>query len=255
VSQSVDEILEAIRNLPLKEALVYLVAHGIANFVGKGFEKIKKVIQDKQNESRYAFVPNKEEANHLLNFAKDPSYREVLMLVPKYRYIDLIRTGLLIDLYHKNDSQINRERVGQIKLQITRRPNGKQLLKIANLPTTPFFSVILKRLHQLKLAGYGQQFLEETFDELIQTWTETSKLVQTEDDVDGIISFCKQQISKRSETFFVLGMKSASLTVEDALGELVSKKILDKNNYAYVLTKSRLGNTPRIELMVYAKEI
>jgi hypothetical protein len=254
VSPSVEEILEAIRNLSLKDALVYLVSIGILNFVGKGLEKIKKAIQDKQNESKYAFVPNKAEANRLLSFARDPNYREVLLLVPNYRYIDLIRTGLLIAYYHEHDSSQNRDRVSEIKLQIAQRPNGTKLLKLANLPTTPFFSIILQHLHRLKLQGYTQNFLEDKFDELVQDWQKASKLVKTEHTIDDVISFCKRQIERRSEIFFLLGMKSASLTVEDALAKLISQKILKANKYAYKLTRSEIGNTPRIELMIYSEQ-
>ena len=70
--------------------MAYLAAHGILNFLGKGYERVKKAIQDKMNEGTYAFVPNKTEANQLLNFSKDPTFKEVQMLVPQYRYIDLI---------------------------------------------------------------------------------------------------------------------------------------------------------------------
>ena len=55
-TQSVEAIIEAICNLPLKEALIYLIAHGIKDFASEGYSKLKKIIQDKQNESQYAFV-------------------------------------------------------------------------------------------------------------------------------------------------------------------------------------------------------
>jgi hypothetical protein len=43
--------------------------------------------------------------------------------------------------------------------------------------------------------------------------------------------------------------KTASFIVEHALEELVSKKILEQKNYDYLLTKSEIGNAPRIELI------
>jgi len=253
LSPPVEVILETIRTLPLKEALAYLVANGVKAFTVEGYAALKKAIQDKQNESQYAFVPNKNEANCLLNFARDPNYREVLILIPNYRYIDLISTGLLIDWYHKHHSPANRERVTQIKLQIANRPNGRKLLKLADLPTTPFFSVILRYLHQLKVTGYPRHFLEEEFEEFVEMWQQASKMVQTEDTVDDVVSFCKKQIEQGSKTFFVLGMKTASIIVENALKELVSKKILERKNYDYLLTKSEIGNAPIIELMISSK--
>jgi hypothetical protein len=229
------------------------VAHGILNFLEKGYERVKKAIQDKMNEGKYAFVPDKTEANHLLNFSKNPTFKEIQMLVPQYRYIDLITTGLLIDYYHKHNTQENRNRIDSIKIQISKRPNGLKLLKLVNLPTTPFFSIIVQRLHELKKSGYPSNFLEDKFDELVENWNQTSLLVRTETKPEQVVSFCKSQIDKKSETFFVLGMKSAAATVEFALKELTKLKILENNNYVAHLTTSTEGNNPRTELMVYTK--
>lgn len=89
-SPPVDEIAIEIAKLTLKEALAYLIAHGVKDFFGKGSERLKQVIRDKENEGKYAFVPNKAEANQLLNLSKDPTYREIQMIVPNYRYLDII---------------------------------------------------------------------------------------------------------------------------------------------------------------------
>ncbi len=77
----------------------------------------------------------------------------------------------ILQNHHKHDTPENRERVKNIKLQITRRPNGRKLLKIANLVTTPFFTIILKYLHELKLNGYAPNFLEETLESIIESST------------------------------------------------------------------------------------
>jgi hypothetical protein len=221
--------------------------------LGKGYEKIKQIIRDKMNEGKYAFVPNKSEANLLLNFSKDPTFKEVEMLVPQYRYIDLIRTGLLIDYYHKNNSPADRQRVHDIKIEISRRPNSLKLLKLVDLPGTPFFSSIVEYLHNLKKAGYPSKFLEEKFEELIETWTETTMLVRTGNTPDQVVDFCVGQIKKKSEAFFVLGMKTASIIIELAFKELTKQKILKNNNYESRLTKSTEGNNPRTELMIFLK--
>jgi 5'-deoxynucleotidase YfbR-like HD superfamily hydrolase len=250
---SAEELANAIINFSLKEALAYLVAHGIYDFAKKGYEKIKKIIQDKQNEAKYAFVPDKEEANLLLNSAKNPDYREIVMLIPNYRYIDLIRTGQLIDYYLKQDTPRISERVRDIKLQIANRPNGAKLLKIATLPTTPYFSLIIKALHQLKRKGYSPAFLEEKFEEIVQDWTKTAKLVKSSDSIDGVVNFCEKQMQDKTEIFFILGMKSASEKVERVLKILQEKGILENNDYTYKLTKSELGVNPRVELMFFVK--
>lgn len=250
MSPLLEEIIEAIKELTIKGALSYLVAHGVIDFSKEGYVKVKKIIQDKQNEGKYAFVPNKEEANRLLGFQNEPTFRQVLMLVPNYRYVDIIRTGMLIDHYHKNDNPDNRKRVGNIKLQITRRPNGRKLLKIANLPTTPFFSVILQYLHKLKLQGYSASFLEETLEAIVQDWQKNAMLVQSEDTKENVIDFCKRQMKQKSEIFFVLGMRSASAIAEDAIIDLNNE--LQKNNYTYKLSKSMVGNHPRTEIMFFS---
>jgi hypothetical protein len=225
LSPSIEEIIETIKNLELKDALAYLVAIKFVFDVSKkGYEKVKKIIQDKHNEGKYAFVPDKEEANRLLEFGKDPSFRQVLMLVPNYRYIDIIRTGLLIVYYHKNDTPKNRERTKNIRLQIDRRPNGKKLLKIVTLPDTAFFSIILRYLYELKTEGYSETFLEETLDQIVQEWEETSKLVRREDSKQSVVSFCEKQVEAKNESFYVIGMKTASKTVEEALEELKKER-------------------------------
>ena len=249
----VEEIIEAIKELTLKGILTYLVAHGVTDFSKKGYEKLKKIIQDQQNEGKYAFVPNKDEANRLLGFQKEPTFRQLLLLVPHYRYIDLIRTGMLIDYYHKHDDPENRKRVKNIKLQITRRPNGRKLLKIANLPTTPFFSILLEYLYDLKLQGYSSNFLEETLEDIVEDWRKKSKLVQSGDTTIDIIEWCKKQmLYHRNETFFVLGMKSASAVAEEAISKMSNE--LKQNNYTYKLTKSMEGNHPRTEIMFFKVE-
>jgi hypothetical protein len=116
-----------------------------------------------------------------------------------------------------------------------------------------FFSSIVEYLHNLKKAGYAPKFLEEKFEELIETWSETTMLVRTGNTPDQVVSFCVGQIKKKSEAFYLLGMRTASLIVELALQELTAKKILETNNYTSRLTKSTEGNNPRTELMIFLK--
>ena len=227
------------------------MAHGFYELSKKGSEKIKKIIRDKHSESMYAFVPDKQEAKCLMGFARDPNYRQVLMLVPRYRYIDLLRTGLLIDYYHQNNTLSNRKRVSVIKLQISKRPNGKKLLKIANLPTTPFFSIILQRLLMLKQIGYDSEFLEEELDELVQDWEKSAKLVENHEKSEDIVDYFLKKVSENCENCFILGMRSASKIIDGALFILTDKGLLEKNGYDYKLTKSTMGNNPRTELMIF----
>lgn len=249
----VETILKEIKDLPIKEALTYLSVNKIFNYSAEGFSKIKKVIQDKQNESKYAFVPDKEEARRIKQFVGNPQYKEILLLIPKYRYIDLIRTGLLIYYYHQNSNKQNDSRVKQIKGQILRRPNGEKLLKIANLPTTPFFKLILDYLYRHKSEGYSETQLEEEFDEFVSYWEDSSKLVESSETAKDVVSFCKEQINKKLPYFLILGMKHAATRVEDAIEELMKDSYLSKEGYTYKLTKQQEGLTPRVELMIIKK--
>ncbi len=248
-----EQILEAILNLPIKEALTYLTIKKIFDFSKKGYGKIKKHIQDKSNEKKYAFIPNKIEANLLLKINKNPQYREVEQLVPKYRYIDLIRTGLLICDYERSRTQKNDRRIKEMKVQIIRRPNGSKLLKIVDLPTTPFFSVILDFLHNCKKSNYSDVQLEEKFDELIDEWVKNSMLVKSEHKTDDIISFCESHIESKTHLFYYLGMKKAAYTVEEATNQLVEDKFFERNGYKYII-KKRNGSNPKAEVTVYLEE-
>lgn len=254
LTPSIDEIIQLIKDLSLPEALTYLFAVlKIVDYSKEGYGRIKKVIQDKQNEGKFAFVPNRTEANLLLGFEKQSNFNQLQTLVPNYRYIDLLRTGMLIDYYHKNDSPDNRERVKAIKFQLSKRPNSIKILKIVDLPTTPFFNLIIRYLTELKKLGYAPPLIEENLDLIVEEWAQTTKLVRTEDEVEDIISFCKTQIIKRHSFFCLLGMRSASFKVENALSYLEKEHYLTRHEYEYQLTKSREGNNPRTEIMFWKK--
>lgn len=245
----IDQILKEIQGLPIEEALTYLVVNKISKFTGDGFGKVKQAIKDKYNESRYAFVPDQEEAKLIKQFKDDPQYKKVLLLIPHYRYIDLIRSGLLIAHYHGCNNNKNSARVKKIKEQILNRPNGQKLLKIANLPTAPFFTVILEYLYGLKSQNYSETQLEEKFDEQVSVWEESSKLVESSETILDVIPFCKRQIEQRKSLFLILGMKHAGETVELTVEALMKDSFLTKQGYTYKLTKQPEGIKPRVEVM------
>ncbi len=247
----IEEVIKVIKDLPLNSALAYLAAQGILHFSKKGLEKLKRVIQDKHNESKYAFVPNKTEAVTLKEMCNNPSYKQVEMLVPKYRYIDLIRTGLLIAEYHKNDTRENDKRTHEIKLQIGRRPNSRHLLKIVNLPATPFFSVILKIMYDLKLEGYSQTQLEDKFDELISEWDKNTFFVERVNKEQDVVEFCISRMKIGVNYCVVLGMRSAAKKVEDGIKIIDEDKIFQRCGYEYRIIKRTEGNQPRVEVTIF----
>lgn len=250
---NIETILNSIRDLSIKEALGYLVTFKIVDYTSKGFGKIKRLIQDKFNEAKYAFVPDKEQAKLLNQFSHNPEYKEIEHLVPKYPYIDLIRTGLLIKRYQEESSKKDRE-IANIKAQIKRRPNGIKLLKIANLPTTPYFSIILQHTQALKLNGYMGDPLQEKFDEMVSEWETSSKLAESIDTRETINSFIDDQIKQEKSQFFVLGMKSAAFTVEETIDMLIKKEYFEKKNYEHRVKKTGGKDNLKVEVTIYRKE-
>ena len=250
----IKEIIDVIAELSLKEALIYLTAKGIYDYSKKGYEQIKKIIRNKYNEGKYCFVPDKKEALHLLEFGKSPQYIEMKLLVPNYRYIDILRTGLLIEQYHKKNTPYDNRRIKEIKMHICNKPNGKYFLKLANLPTTPFFSVIISYIHDLKMKGYSPIFLEEKFDEIVQNWEKSSKFTESTDEEKDIILFCNTQMENKNNYFFILGMKKAAETVENAIDYLEKNRIFSKNKYTSKEIKIKEGNQPRIEVTIFRED-
>lgn len=258
MEMTIEQILEYIKSLSLKGALVYLVSQGILDFSKVGYEKIKKIIVDKQNEGRYAFVPNREEALFLLQSKDNPEYKQVELLVPKYKYLDIIRTGLLIANYNKNianniNTDKNRIRITQIKNDIGRRPGGGRLLKIVKFPTTEEFSTIMAYLYNLKFNNYPSKLLEDEFEELVDDWEKSSRFVKNIDTVEEVIIFCKRQAEQKNKRFFVMGMyEKAISTVEIVMTELGRIDFFKNNNYTFRIMKSgESADIAKIEIIIY----
>lgn len=257
MAMTIEQILEYIQNLSLKDALIYLVSQGIFDFSKAGYEKIKKIIVDKQNEGKYAFVPNKEEALFLLQSKDNPQYKQAELLVPKYRYLDIIRTGLLIASYNKSiasniNVDKNRTRITQIKNEIGRRPGGGRLLKIVKFPTTEEFSTIMAYLYNLKINNYPPELLEDEFEELIDDWEKSSKFVKNIDNVEEVVIFCKRQAEQKNKRFFILGMYEKAISiVEEAMIELNKIDFFKNNSYTFKIIKSRESlDIAKIEIII-----
>ena len=198
MAMTVEQILEHIKNLSLKEALIYVASQGIVDFSKAGYEKIKQFFVDKFNDGKYAFVPDREEALFLQESKNNPHYKQIEDLVPNYKYLDLIRTGFLIASYNKNiDNGVNpekyRQRISQIKEQIAKRPGGGRLLKIVKFPTTISFSSAITYLQNLELNNYPIELLEDEFEELVEDWEKSSKFVKNTETLEGVTFFCKRQ--------------------------------------------------------------
>lgn len=256
--QEIIEILSKIKDLPLKQALEYLAAQKILSFVGTKFSSIKKVLQDKHNEGKYGFVPDKNEAVLLLSYDRNPQYKEVLEIVPNYKYIDLIKTGILIRNYNDSinrniDVDKNKKRIEHIKKNIMYRPNGKRLLKIVKFSTTYFFSVMLKYLHDLKHEGFPEDHLEEEFNELVDDWETSSMFVKNEHKLSEVASFCKKQMrNRKNPRFFVLALGNKSIKIaNEAIGRLKTHKVFIKEGYS--IKKIETGKEVPILEVIFLK--
>ncbi len=250
-----EQILSEIKNLPLSVALVYLVSKGI-DFTQRGYDELKKIIIDKQHEKKYLFVPIREEALKLKKLSGDTKYRELELLVPNYKYLDLIRTGLLIDYYRNNFSRENDERIKEIKFDIIKNPGGKRLLKIVNLPSTIFFSSIIKYLHNLKVNDYPENHIQEEFEELVDDWEDSSLFVEKTDEIDKIKIFCHKQKEENTDRFFILATKERAISlVEESLNDLEQENFFVENFYKYRVFKDGEERGQRIEVIISRKTI
>lgn len=249
-----DQIILEIKDLPLSAILFYLASKGI-DFVQEECGKLKKIVVDKQNEKKYLFVPIREEALKLKRLSGHPKYKELELLVPNYKYLDLIRTGLLIDDYGRNFSKENDDRIKQIKFDIIKNPRGKRLLKIVNLPSTIFFSSIVRYLHKLKVNNYPENHIQEEFEEFVDDWRESSLFVEKTDEVDKIKIFCHKQKERDNDRFFILATKDRAISiVEESLKDLKKENFFFENFYKYDVFKDGGEKSHRIEVIISRKD-
>lgn len=260
MTETITEIIIHIKDLPTKEALIYLGLKGISDFVGAGCFAIKKIIVDKHNEGKYAFVPDKEELLFLKESAKSPQYLEISILVPNYKYISLISTGLLLKKYNNKISQTTeadestryKAKIGKIKSEIGKRPGGKRLLKIVKLPTTNFFSTILSYLHNLKVNSYPEEQLEEEFNSLVDDWEKSTKFIEKNELVKDVVKFCEDQVNGGNSRFFILTIYNEQIKIaEKSMVKL--ENFFEKKGYEVKQSKTGTKNLPMIEITITKK--
>ena len=244
-----DEILSDLAWRSLREILRIIAEKAI-----ELTPQITELIRKKMDEGIYAFVPSKEEAKLLIQMRFDSAYQHIIHLVPHYKNVDLIRSGLLIGYYHENDTPANRERVGKIKSSIIKRPNGRKLLKIANMASTPYFSAVGYLLQQRKNEGYNEENIEELLDSIVEQWEVNAKLVEIEDKIENIYDFCILRFEQKIDTFFICGMKTTASKVESVLKRIQEEGLLTIYNYNAFNLTSFQGNTPRTQI-IFQKEL
>ena len=238
--------------MSLPDALVYLtVSAKIVNYTKVGYSRVKGIIVEKANKAKFAFVPDKKEAILLKSFINNSNYVVIRTLVPRYRYIDVIRSGILIDYYLNNHTPENDLRTQRIKSEIRQRPNGLKLSKLIRLPSTPFFEMLLKYMLSLKEQGYSEENLEERFEAIVDEWEETTKMVSYSTPIKNIVNHIKRNIDDGKVLFIICGMKTASVKVEKALKQVIDEKYLSENKYTYQLSTTEKGVSPRTQVMIF----
>src|SRR3989344_5657802 len=165
-----DQILNAINNLPLKDALTFLAANKIFDLGKSGYEKIARVIKEKTNEGKYGFVPSKKEASFLQGTVKKGYFHQFNQILPKNKYSDYVRVGYLIANLNSQGGETNRAKVKAIKASVVSRPNGFHLLKVVNLVTTGAIVPIVDYLQELKNKGYTADYISNAFEEILNEW-------------------------------------------------------------------------------------
>lgn len=248
-----EELFIKLKDMGIIEIIKYLVVIKLPDYSQKGYEKIKKLVIEKFNESRYAFVPNKEEAKKLKAFGKTPEYKTIVNLIPSYKYIDTIRTGLLVKNYLDTNSKEDNERTREIKTQIGRRPNGKYLMTLVHLVSTPYFSVVTKNLFLSKAKGYSESNLLDEFDEIVSEFEDSYLPVKTNYSKKQIKDFCEKQVVARKRKFFLLGIMKAANNIESVIADL--NKFFKANRYSSKVEKDDEGIEPRVEVTVKLKDI
>jgi len=255
----IEEIVKDVAPLSLKAALAYLASRKIYDYAGKGYERLKHIIKSKSEEQHYAFVPNKQEATKLKELSRNPNYQTVRSLIPRYPYIDLIRTGLLIRSYITDpaNKEKNKERTTQIKGDISRRPNAKKLMSVIHLASTDHFSSVISYLVHLKNSeGYSRSQLLEKFEEIVSEWDGSHLAVHSTFPVAKIKAFCVNKMKEGRRNIFLLGMIEASRRIDDAMRQLEDEKAFSKYRYEAITIKCEGGVEPRVEVTLrYISEV
>ncbi len=120
----INEILLFIKDLPIKESLIYFVSRGIFDYSKDKFGKLKQAIIDKQNLSNFAFVPDKEEAKN------SPYLEKCLALKSTVVFFDIPATYMPLFKYF---SKINLNAPPKPSTAYTPEPKNERFIKVLNI--------------------------------------------------------------------------------------------------------------------------
>ena len=226
-----DQILLAIKDLQLPEALAYLAANKILNLTKKGFESVRKAIQKKTAKKKVGFVPNKDENTFLKRVAEREYFREFGSILPNHKYSDFIRVGYLIAHLNKLGGQNNRQRVIEIRSSICQRPNGVFLIKIVNLVTTGAVVPVIDYLSELKKQKYDSEHIADIFNEIMLDWKKYAYFVKATTKMKEIITIIKRKVANDQRLIMIFSYGSAKDQTTKAVAQILKDKITEAYFY------------------------
>ncbi len=226
-----ESIINAIKDLPLKEALGYLIVNKIFSFNQSGFESIKEIIREKVSSKKYGFVPNKDEGNFLVKASERQYYREFGRILPNHRYSDLIRTGYLVTHLNKLGGEANKQRAIEIKESVLHRPNGVISLRIVQLVTTGALVPVVDYLDELKKKNYDLEYLSNTFDEVINDWKKYACFIKSEMSETQINNLIMEKIEAKQKLIMLFSYGFAKKNTTRAVASILKNAACDEYFY------------------------
>jgi len=252
------ELINVIQGLDVKTILATLVFQKVTDYSGVELGKVKQYIQDRMNEKKYAFVPDPKEAIKLRQTFDTPDYKKVSELLPNFRELDLISTGLLIREYQEDGSNASKKRISTIKGEICQRSNYKHQIKVVNFPTTGHFATVIDYLSKLRDKGYTQNQIEDEFNRILAEWENTTLFVDGEKHSQAFVrEWILERIKEKNSVFFVLGINSQANKIERVLADFERDNILKKNGYDSIQRTTNSGENDqkikKIEVTIFKK--
>ena len=229
VLDQIANIINAIADLPLKEALKFLKAKNIVDLGKTGYEKIREIIRTKNSEKKFGFVPNKDEANFLTTVSKKPHYTEFNSLIPNSKYSDFIRIGYLVRSLNKKG---NHHRYPEISEYVAGQPNGAHLIKVVNLVTTDTIVPVLDYLLSLKRKNYDSAYIKSAFDSILNDWMKISYFVRAEFSEDQIYREVKTKLSNKQKIIMVFSYGSANENTTRAIAKVQNEGLAEDYSYS-----------------------
>lgn len=226
-----EEIIQKASELNLPDFLKYLVSANILSKIGKEYApKLYEIIRNKFNEKKYAFVPNKDEAETLKKLGEKSTYKRFKKLLPTHWGNDAIRTAeFIMILEQKKDI----ERIKEIKGQVFRNLKLPGL-RLVEMVQTDVIRAALDYVEDLKSKySYSQEDINREFENLLMRWERITIFVKSDDAIEKIKQKSIDFIERKEPTFFLFAKGSAIDNTCLVIAELIKEKYVIQNGYIW----------------------